>query len=307
MKTFSTASLAWIDTVEELLKSGERLESRDGDCIELTGFGFKLDNVQYPLATVRNPSTTYAAAETLWYLSGTNDIRMLEHYAPQYRRFANPHSDIAHGAYGYRLRNSPEFMLGQANTGLAFMNQLDAVTRLLSKSPNTRQALVSMWSPSDLCYSIVGETPDIPCTVCLQFLLRNDELHVVAFMRSNDVWLGLPYDVFAFTTFQRIVADRLKVKTGTYTHTVGSIHLYQRNRAKAIDCIKSDYAEHSFNVHVEGSIEAAVMAERLARTTGKVYASKLEPHTIAHELALRCALRHCKDAVPKTELMQKGL
>jgi thymidylate synthase len=56
-------------------------------------------------------------------------------------------------------------------------------------------------------------------------------------MRSNDVWLGLPYDVFAFTTIQRLIAEQLKLDLGTYYHQAGSEHLYNRNREQALKAI----------------------------------------------------------------------
>jgi thymidylate synthase len=45
-------------------------------------------------------------------------------------------------------------------------------------------------------------------------------------MRSNDVFLGLPHDLFAFTMLQEIAARELGVEPGTYQHSVGSLHLY---------------------------------------------------------------------------------
>jgi thymidylate synthase len=53
-------------------------------------------------------------------------------------------------------------------------------------------------------------------------------------MRSNDAWLGLPHDVFAFTMIQELVARSLGVELGEYRHSVGSLHLYERDEKKAI-------------------------------------------------------------------------
>jgi thymidylate synthase len=52
-------------------------------------------------------------------------------------------------------------------------------------------------------------------------------------MRSNDAWLGLPHDVFAFTMLQEILARDLSVSLGVYKHAVGSMHLYERDRDSA--------------------------------------------------------------------------
>ena len=49
---------------------------------------------------------------------------------------------------------------------------------------------------------------DIPCTVSLQFLIRENKLHLFVNMRSNDVFLGLPHDIFCFTMIQEIIANQ---------------------------------------------------------------------------------------------------
>lgn len=101
--------------------------------------------------------------------------------------------------------------------------------------PQTRQAVVTMWSAGDLPHAIARDHADLPCTLALQFILRDRKLHCIATMRSNDAWLGLPYDVFAFTCLQRLVAQAVGAELGTYTHQVGSMHLYDRNRDRALE------------------------------------------------------------------------
>ena len=48
-------------------------------------------------------------------------------------------------------------------------------------------------------------------------------------MRSNDAYVGLPNDIFAFTMIQELVARSLGVEVGPYKHLVGSLHLYEVN------------------------------------------------------------------------------
>ena len=52
-------------------------------------------------------------------------------------------------------------------------------------------------------------------------------------MRSNDAFLGLSHDVFAFTMLQEIIARAVGVELGTYKHAVGSLHLYDEHRENA--------------------------------------------------------------------------
>lgn len=52
-------------------------------------------------------------------------------------------------------------------------------------------------------------------------------------MRSNDAFIGLPHDVFAFTMLQEMIARALGLEPGPYSHAVGSLHLYKTNRDAA--------------------------------------------------------------------------
>jgi thymidylate synthase len=49
-------------------------------------------------------------------------------------------------------------------------------------------------------------------------------------MRSNDAYKGLPHDIFCFTMLQEVVARTLGVELGSYSHFVGSLHLYDDER-----------------------------------------------------------------------------
>ena len=52
-------------------------------------------------------------------------------------------------------------------------------------------------------------------------------------MRSNDLWSGFPYDIFQFTCIQILLAMKLGVELGTYTHIADSLHMYERDFVKA--------------------------------------------------------------------------
>ena len=54
-------------------------------------------------------------------------------------------------------------------------------------------------------------------------------------MRSNDLWLGFPYDVFQFTCMQVLMSMELGIELGSYTHIAGSLHIYERDFKKALE------------------------------------------------------------------------
>jgi hypothetical protein len=69
----------------------------------------------------------------------------------------------------------------------------------------------------------------------VQFIVRDDKLHVQTSMRSNDVVLGIPYDWWMMSRLGISVASSLGVDLGSYTHVVGSMHLYDRDLGIASD------------------------------------------------------------------------
>ena len=96
----------------------------------------------------------------------------------------------------------------------------------------SRQVVLTLYNAGDLAWSHAKLKRNIPCTVCLQFLLRHDRLPAISYSRSQDLFIGFPYDVFAFCAITRIVALGVGVEVGSYTHNVGSLHLYKEHAGK---------------------------------------------------------------------------
>jgi thymidylate synthase len=64
---------------------------------------------------------------------------------------------------------------------------------------------------------------------------------MMATMRSNDAFKGLPHDVFTFTMLQEIVARQLGVEPGTYSHFAASLHLYDVDAEKARQLVEEGW------------------------------------------------------------------
>ncbi len=112
------------------------------------------------------------------------------------------------------------------------IDQLDNITKLLEWKPTSKRAVIQFFNAEDIAldYSAARSDgfiyPEVPCTVSLQFHLREGLLHLSANMRSNDAYKGLPHDVFCFTMIQEMMARRLRVEPGEYLHYAGSMHIY---------------------------------------------------------------------------------
>ena len=95
---------------------------------------------------------------------------------------------------------------------------------------DTRQAILRFSLPE---HQWVGNK-DQTCTMHGNFLIRNDQLHLSVVMRSNDLTLGLVYDLPWFCGLMDRMVSELKetypnLTKGHCTHTVHSLHIYEKN------------------------------------------------------------------------------
>ena len=103
----------------------------------------------------------------------------------------------------------------------------------LIKDEDSRQAILRFSLPE---HQWMGNK-DQTCTLHGNFLIRDDKLHLSVVMRSNDLTLGLVYDLPWFCSLMDRMIEELKpyypnLGKGSYTHTVHSMHIYERDEQK---------------------------------------------------------------------------
>jgi thymidylate synthase len=205
--------------LRKLLASKHRVEPTRGSARELIGVLLKLERPRARLSRSETRGRAFSClGEFLWYLSGDNQLDFIRHYIKKYENESEDKKTV-YGGYG------PRIFCQRGH------NQLENVIGLLREHPTSRRAVIQLFNAEDLGTS--PRRPDIPCTCTLQFMVREDKLHLIVSMRSNDAYMGLPHDIFAFTMLQEVVARTLGVEVGPYQQFVGNLHLYDRNEAAA--------------------------------------------------------------------------
>lgn len=184
---------------------------------ELQNVSFELTNPLKNITQNRSQakygvSLYYALGELVWYFAGSNSMKFISKFGKMWEKLSDD-GKTNNSAYGYRLQTQFGF------------NQIKTIEKLLKKDKNSRRAVLNINTPNKNVY----ETNDEPCTIALQFLIRNNRLNLTTMMRSNDLWFGTPYDVLFFTSLQRIIANDLKIEMGSYYHFATSMHIYERN------------------------------------------------------------------------------
>jgi thymidylate synthase len=187
---------------------------------ESLGVSFKITDPRQ--RWVYNPARKfkhrYAIAETVWYLLGDDSTQWISYYAPFWEGISDD-GLTANSAYGARI-----FKPHGRIAGNRFV-QWEWVKAELKRDPDTRRAIIHIKSPIDS----IDASKDVPCTLALQFMIRDNRLHMVVNMRSSDFILGIANDVPAFTFFQELMALELGLELGDYIHVSNSLHVYERH------------------------------------------------------------------------------
>ena len=193
-------------------------------------------------------------AETAWVLSGSRNLKYLSPFLPRAVDFSDDGENWRAG-YGRvsNIKFTPpedffvssldkdncELFFSESSTRNVTINQIRNVVNILTEDPSSRQAFIAIALPGDNLVS--NTTKDTPCTLNIQFLIREGELHCIVFMRSNDCIWGLTgINYFEWTFLQEVIAGILDVKVGTYDHTAGSFHIYERHY-ETVDKILLEY------------------------------------------------------------------
>ena len=216
---------------------------------ELNCFSFTLTDLDNNVINVRNISKSYICGELLWYALGRKDVAFINKFAGLWGRISDD-GETSYSAYGDIVFNRHGF------------NQVDKIIQLLCDDPESRRAVINFNVPNER----VIETKDEICTIALQFLIRDGKLNCYGMMRSNDVWYGLPYDVIFFTELTKYIAHRLGIPYGTYTHTVISLHVYERNYA---DIANLPEATSKISVDFEKMMLYKYVLEHIVETTAR--------------------------------------
>ena len=175
-------------------------------------FGYGQERIYHPLF---NDNSHYLEKELEWYARGDfNDLSIVEE-AKIWKSHVM-HNMLWSNYGGWLWGNAP-----------AYQGLVNAVT-MMRADRNTRRAVAYIGNNGTTFES----NRDVPCTLGLQFIIRNNQLYTRVWMRSQDAYLGLRNDLTAFWFFARIFAKLTNSKPLILHLDVGSFHVYENNIPK---------------------------------------------------------------------------
>lgn len=221
------------DLVKKILKEGIEVKNeRSGYvCKSLPGAHFSIDLAKgFPLLTLRKLPLKIFIAEQIWFLQGENDPAWLRPFTKIWDDFIEEDGKVT--SYGYRWRKH----FGR--------DQLAELIKHLQDNPGSRHGVVIAWDPVEDGLTAKPKK-NVPCLFSFTINIIGGRVCMHNIIRSNDIFLGFPHDVAGFALLHNLIAQKLGLPVGIYSHSISNAHLYsdQYEAAQELANRKHDHKE----------------------------------------------------------------
>lgn len=198
----------------------------------------------FPLLTTKKVNFAAIASELIWFIEGSGDERRLAEI-----RFGKPRADLtdkktiwtenaqapywkpkAHfdgdlgRVYGVQWRNWRTPVVSDSGVTYRTTDQLANLIDGLVKDPFGRRHILSAWNPGELDQMALP-----PCHVMCQFYVSGDELSCMLYQRSNDLFLGSPFNIASYAMLTLMLCQVTSMKPGDFIYSQGDTHIYHNH------------------------------------------------------------------------------
>jgi thymidylate synthase len=240
--------IAYLDILRDLITKGNERQTRNSITKSLfsRNLTFDLKN-SFPLLTTKKMFFRGIFEELMFFIRGNTNTKILEDKGVKIwkdnttRTFLdnvglNHYQEGDMGPmYGYQLRffnaNYKDCNDNYLNKGV---DQLKYVIDTILKDPFSRRIIMTTFNPAQ-----VNEGCLFPChSLMIQFYIREENdiyyLSQQNYIRSNDIFLGNPYNIASFALMSYLLCHHLnyitksnKYKPDMLYITLGDYHLYK--------------------------------------------------------------------------------
>ncbi|EIK98500.1 thymidylate synthase [Pseudomonas sp. M47T1] len=181
----------------------------------------------FPLLTTKKLHFKSIANELIWMLSGNTNVKWLnENGVTIWDEWATQSGDLG-PVYGEQWTAWP------TKDGKT-INQIDYMVDTLKNNPNSRRILFHGWnveylpdeSKSPQQNAAEGRQALPPCHLLYQAFVNEGHLSMQLYIRSSDVFLGLPYNTAALALLTHMLAQQCDLIPHEIIVTTGDTHAY---------------------------------------------------------------------------------
>jgi thymidylate synthase len=181
----------------------------------------------FPLLTTKKLHIKSILHELLWFLSGDTNIKYLQDNGVSiWNDWATPEGELG-PVYGAQWRN------WKGEDGQVF-DQVTALVEGLKNNPNSRRHIISGWNVALLPdeskkpweNAAAGLMALPPCHLLYQFYVADGKLSASLYIRSNDLFLGNPYNTASLAFLTHMLAQQCDLAVGEIIISIGDAHIY---------------------------------------------------------------------------------
>lgn len=241
-----------LDLYNYLIDCGEVREDRTGTgTLSIFDYTMKFDMSEgFPLLTTKHVPFRLVAEELLWFLKGDTNLKTLidknvNIWTPDgYRWYKELGGELSKEEFIEMVKNEG-FDLGRIYgaqwtdwNGEGY-NQIKEVIKEIKSNPTSRRLYVNAWHPTDFKKSA------LPCchNAFQLYVHNNRKLDLKFFMRSNDTFLGLAFNIASYGLFLHLIALECDLEVGELIYNGGDVHLYLNHVKQAREQILNEPRE----------------------------------------------------------------
>ncbi len=201
---------------------------------------------EFPILTTKKVAFKTSVLEMLWiYQVASNDVSWLhDHGIKIWNEWEIPASGLYAGKDFkklYQEKGLKEDPVGTIGTAYGWIvnryHLVESLIETLKTDPANRRMIMSLWQNEWL------ETAALPsCVWNSQWNVSGGKLNLMVTVRSNDVPLGMPFNVSQYATLCYLLAQVTGLKPGKMTYVINNAHIY----ANQVDGIKEQMTKESY-------------------------------------------------------------
>ncbi len=239
----------YLDLLRHVLKNGQEHHDRTGTgTIRVFGYQMRFPLQDgFPICTTKRVWFRGLACELLWFLSGSTNIKPLvdegisiwtawplKRYLED-QKLKLPSTGSAEwgqhqNEFEERIRTQEGFADQWGDLGPVYgkqwrsffgFDQIRSIMESLRENPESRRHIVSAWNPRELDQMSLP-----PCHMFFQFSVAGNQLSCQLYIRSNDLFLGAPFNIAQYALLAHLVAHQVGLEPGDLVYTIGDAHVY---------------------------------------------------------------------------------
>lgn len=226
----------YLDLLRDVMENGTDKGDRTGTGTRsVFGRQVRYDLAEgFPLLTTKKLHIRSILHELLWFLSGETNIRYLkENGVSIWDEWATPDGELG-PVYGAQWRN------WQGADGKTY-DQILALVEGLKNNPDSRRHIINGWNVALLPdekqkpweNAAAGRMALPPCHVLYQFYVASGKLSASLYIRSNDLFLGNPYNTASLAFLTHMLAQQCDLDVGEIVLSIGDAHIYSNHFEQA--------------------------------------------------------------------------